>query len=54
MSGNIQARETLQLLLDYPIREYPEEIEAKGLTPEEAANLTVEVEALFQLCWQVL
>lgn len=27
MSGNIQARETLQLLLDYPVREYPEEIE---------------------------
>jgi hypothetical protein len=24
MKGNIRARETLQLLLDYPIREYPE------------------------------
>jgi hypothetical protein len=24
MSGNIKARETLQMLLDYPIREYPE------------------------------
>ena len=24
MRGNIQARETLQMLLDYPIREYPE------------------------------
>ena len=24
MSGNIKARETLQMLLDYPEREYPE------------------------------
>lgn len=24
MSGNIQARETLKMLVDYPIREYPE------------------------------
>lgn len=24
MSGNILARETLQMLVDYPIREYPE------------------------------
>lgn len=24
MSGNIRARETLQMLLDYPEREYPE------------------------------
>jgi len=24
MRGNIQARETLQMLCDYPIREYPE------------------------------
>lgn len=24
MSGNILARETLKMLLDYPVREYPE------------------------------
>ena len=32
MNDNIVARETLQLLLDYPIREYPEPepLDAKG------------------------